>query len=134
MTTLDQAAAQLEAAKIAESQAVAARIDAENAVLALTGVEDEGSKTHRGAAYKVTVTGVVNRRVDEAALGAVREQVSADIFDLAFRFKPEVSVAGVKHLRNNEVELYAIVAQAITATPGKPSVRIEAIGADRLAA
>lgn len=134
MTTIDQAATALEAAKIAEAAATAARIDAENAVLAITGCKDEGSATHRGGQYKVTVTGNVYRKVDEAALAAVRERISAEIFDRVFRYKPEVITAGARYLQLNEVELYGIVAQAITATPGKPSVKVEAVQADRLAA
>lgn len=134
MKQIDVLAAALEAAKIAEAAATAARIDAENAVLAVTGCKDEGSETHRGLAYKVTVTGVVNRRVDEAALGAVRERLSPAICERVFRFKPEVITAGVRYLQQNEPELYAIAAQAITATPGKAQVKVEAIQEQRLAA
>jgi hypothetical protein len=124
---IDTLAAALEAAKIAENAASAARIDAENALIALCGCKDEGSATHRGGAYKVTITGNVNRRVDPAALDAVRGALSPALFDQAFRYKPEVITAGVRYLQNNEPQAYAIAAQAITATPGKPSVRIEAI-------
>lgn len=123
----DQACAALEAAKIAEASATSARIDAERAVLALCPERDEGSVTERSASWKATVTYVVNRRVDEAALAAVRSKLAPDIFNLAFRFKPDISVSGIKHLRNNEPELYAIAAEAFTATPGKPSVHLERV-------
>lgn len=127
MTDFDIACAALEAAKINEARATEARIEAERAVLAQCKERDEGSITERSAQWKATVTFVVNRKVDEAALAAVRDKLAPDIFDLAFRFKPEVSVSGIKHLRNNEPELYAIAAQAITATPGKPQVRLERV-------
>lgn len=126
---IDQLAAALESAKADEAAATAARIAAENALIALLGVKPEGSATHKSAAYKVTITGNVRRIVDEAALAAVRERMSAAMFERAFRFKPEVSVSGVRYLQNNEPELYVIAAQAITATPGKPSVRVEAVAA-----
>lgn len=129
MNPIDTLAAELEAAKIAEAQATAVRIDAERALVNALGVRDEGSETHRGSAYKVTITGVVNRRVAVAALDAVRARLAPPIFEQAFRYKPEVIAAGVKYLRNNEPELYAIAAQAITATPGKPQVKIECVDA-----
>lgn len=125
MNQIDEAAQRLVALKLAEAKATAERIDAETALLLLVDCPAEGSKTHRGQQYKVTVTGNVNRRVDEAALGAVRERLGPAMFEKAFRFKPEVSLSGIKYLRDNEPELYLIASQAITATPGKSSVRVE---------
>jgi hypothetical protein len=125
MNQIDIAAARLVALKLAENQATAARIEAETALLALVDCPAEGSKSHRGQQYKVTVTGNVHRKVDEAALSAVREKLGEAIFDKAFKFKAEVSVAGIKYLRDNEPELYLVASQAITATPGKSSVRVE---------
>ena len=127
MNEIDIAAARLIDLKVAEAAATAARVDAETALLLLVDCPAEGSKTHRGQQFKVTVTGNVNRRVDEAALGAVRERLDPAMFDKAFRFKPEVSVAGIKYLRDNEPDLYTIAAQAFTATPGKASVRAEVL-------
>jgi len=134
MQQIDVLAAALEAAKIAEADATSKRLDAEAALIAELGSRDEGSETHRGTSYKVTVTGVVNRRVDEAALAAVRERLSPAMFERVFRFKPEVITAGVRYLQQNEPELYAVVAQAITAAPGKTQVKVEAITDQRLAA
>lgn len=134
MNALDEAAARLMALKLAENQATAARIEAETALLALVQCPAEGSKTYRGGAYKVTVTGNVHRRVDEAALATVRERLGESIFAQAFKFKPEVSVTGIKYLRDNEPQLYAIAAEAITATPGKSSVRVEVMDSVKEAA
>ena len=134
MNNIDTIAAELEAAKIAEARATAARIDLESQLVALVGVRDEGSQTHRGDAYKVTITGVINRRVDVAALDAVASAMPRALFEQVFRYKPEVIAAGVRYLMNNEPEAYALAAQAITATPGKPGVKIEAFGAMREAA
>jgi hypothetical protein len=122
---IDTAAERLIALKLAEHQATAARIEAEAALLALVQCPDEGSKTYRGLRFKVTVTGNVSRRVDEAALAGVRERLGESMFERAFRFKPEVSVTGIKYLRDNEPQLYAVAAEAIVATPGKSSVKAE---------
>jgi hypothetical protein len=124
---LDQLAAALDFAKAKEMHATAQRIEAENALIELLGAKDEGSQTHKGTNYKVTITGNVYRTVDRAALDAVRSALSPAIFEQVFRFKPEVITAGVRYLMLNEASLYAIAAQAITATPGKSSVRVEAV-------
>jgi len=63
----------------------------------------------------------------EAALNAVRERLGPAMFEKAFRFKPEVSLSGIRYLQQNEPDLYAIAAQAFTATPGKASVRAEVL-------
>ncbi len=131
---LDQAAAALDFAKAKEMHATAQRINAENVLIDLLGVKDEGSQTHKGETYKVTITGNVHRKVDEAALAAVREALPPAIFAQAFRFKPEVVTAGIRYLRLNEADMYAIAAQAITATPGKASVRVEAVEQQKPAA
>lgn len=132
--SLDELSAALEQAKAAEMDATATRIESENKLIALLGVKSEGSATHKGAAYKVTVTGVVHRKVDEAALAAVRATLPPAIFEQVFRFKPDLITAGMRYLQSNEPELYAVAAQAITATPGKPSVRVEHLAANEAAA
>lgn len=126
-TELDTLAAALETAKITEENARAKRVDAELALVRALGCKEEGASTHRGSGYKVTITGVINRRVDAAALDAVRERLSPAMFERAFRYRPEAIDAGVRYLRDNEPALYAIASEAITAQPGKPSVRLERI-------
>jgi hypothetical protein len=127
MTSFAEACQALEDAKIAEARATAARIDAETAVLAHIASKTEGSVSSRGDGWKATATFTMYRKVDPAALEAVREAMPPALFEQAFRFKPEVSTTGIKYLQNNEPAAYAIAAQAITATPGKPSVRVERV-------
>lgn len=126
-TDFDQACAALEAAKIAENAAKQARIDAEAAVLAHATARDEGSTTVRGQRYKAVVTYGVNRTVDAAALSAIAGTIPAALLLQAIEYKPSLRVVGLKYLRGNEPDVYAVLAQAITATPAKPSVRLEAI-------
>jgi hypothetical protein len=126
-TTLDQACAVLEAAKIAEHRATQARIDAEREVLQHAQAKDEGSLTLRGQQYKAVVTYSMNRTIDAAALTAVKDEIPAALFEQAIEYKPAIRAAGLRFLRNNEPDTYAVLAQAITARPGKPSVRLEAV-------
>ena len=125
MTPFDLACAALEAAKIAEARARDVRIDAEDAGLAHITSRDEGSVTVRGQGWKATAVFGLNRTVDEAALSAVRTQVPAPLFDQVIGWAPKLKLDGLRYLRNNEPETYAVLAQAITAKPAKPSVRIE---------
>lgn len=131
---IDQLAAALEAAKIAEARATAARIDAEQALLAVCQAKDEGSVTVRSAEYKATVTYGINRTIDAAALEAVRGSVPGALFDQAFEYAPKIKVAGLRYLMLNEPDTYAALAQAITAKPAKPSVRVERAAAVKEAA
>lgn len=126
-TEFDAACARLEAAKIAEARANSARLDAEAAVLAFVTAKDEGSTTAKGQQYKATVTTGYNRTIDAAALDTVRRVVPTALFDQAIEYKPALKLQGLRYLQANETDTYATLAQAITARPSKPSVRIEAL-------
>lgn len=123
----DTACARLEAAKIAESRATSVRLDAEANLLRLVQSKDEGSVTAKGAAYKATVTTGYNRTIDAALLDNVRRAVPAALFDQAIEYKPALKLQGLRYLQNNEPDTYAVLAQAITARPAKPSVKVEAL-------
>lgn len=125
MNTIDTLAAALDAAKENEERARESRIAAEQALLALVRGKAEGSVTERGDCWKVTVTYGMNRTVDMAALAAVRAKVPAGLFEQAIEYAPKIKLTGLRYLRNNEPEAYAALAQAITAKPAKPSVKVE---------
>lgn len=86
---------------------------------------DEGAVKSDGNAYRITTTYGVNRTIDAAALDAVRAKVPAGLFEQAIEYAPKIKLAGLRYLRNNEPETYALLAQAITAKPAKPSVKVE---------
>lgn len=134
MNTIDTLAATLEAAKAEEARAAQARLEAETALIDALGVKDEGAQTHRGESYRVTITGVINRRIDPAALSALADRIPTPLLLQAVRYKPEPIAAGIRYLRNNEPETYAVLAEALTVTPGKPQVRVEFVGAMKEAA
>lgn len=121
------AAERLEAAKHTERLATEARIRSEAELIALVEAKPEGSVTTRTAGWKVTVTGVVNRSIDAAALAAVRSAMPAALFEQAVRYKPELITAGVRFLQQNEPDAYAQLAQAFTAKPGKTGVVVERV-------
>lgn len=134
MNTIDTLASALEAAKTEEARATQARLDAEAALIDALGVREEGAQTHNGESYRVTITGVINRRIDPAALSALADRIPTPLLLQAVRYKPEPIAAGIRYLRNNEPETYAVLAEALTVTPGKPQVRIERVAAMKEAA
>lgn len=127
MTTIDEAATALAVAKHNENQARTARVAAEEALLAMLETRDEGTVSARGVAWKVTARYGINRTVDAAALEAVRAAVPREMFEQVIEYKPAIKLPGLRYMRNNEPQTYAVLAQAITAKPAKPSVSIEAI-------
>lgn len=130
MNAFDAAAYDLEEARIAEAAATARRIECEQSLLRLMPSKAEGSLTERGLHYKVTVTYGVNRTLDVAALDAVRAELPPALFEQAVEYKPAIKTAGLRYLAANEPETYAVLAQAITAKPAKPSVKVEVIPAE----
>ncbi|HAI59232.1 MAG TPA: hypothetical protein DCM32_05080 [Xanthomonadaceae bacterium] len=117
-------------AKAAEEAARERRIAAETALLAeLQTDKAEGSTTYKLDAYKVTVTAGINRRIDRAVLAHIRADMSPALFKRAIRWIPEVDVTGLRYLQNNEPDAYRVLANAITATPAKPSVKVELVAA-----
>jgi len=123
--TIDELAFELEDAKAKEASANAARIGVEKRLIELLGAKEEGAETHRGDQYKVTITGVMNRRFDAEALAGVAVQLSPELMGHCVRYKPEPINEGIRYLRNNEPEAYAVLATALKVTPGKAQVRIE---------
>ena len=132
---IDTAAAALLAAKEAERAATEARIDAEQALIALAGdLKAEGASTLLSDAFKVTITTKITRSVDQAKLAEVASQVPAEFGKRLIRWKPDLVLTELRYIEANEPQLYAIVAQAITAKPAKPAVEVKAVETKREAA
>lgn len=131
MSSINTAAllvAELQAAKIAEAKAIERRIDAEMALIAELGQpKAEGATSYKIPGYRITVTGVVNRTVDPVMLAQVKAVMPPGLFDQAIRYKPDIILTGLRYLQNNEPEAYGLLAQAITAKPGKTQVKVEPI-------
>lgn len=125
MSNIDTLALELNEAKKIEEAARLARIEVENRIIAELGVKDEGSQSHKGEQYKITITGKINRTLDIAAWDAVKNHIPEKYWPV--KFKPEIDVTGLKWLRENESGIYATACQAISSKTGKPSVTLEVI-------
>lgn len=112
-------------AKRLEEQWKQKRIEAGNAIAEALGTPDEGSKTHKvdELGVKVTVKQPVNRRVDWTAFDAVAAAHPGE--HLPVVHKRELDTKGLKWIRDNQPQLYAELARAITATPGRVQIEIK---------
>jgi len=97
--------------------------------LAVAPSKSEGAVLSVGDGYRITTTYGVNRTVDAAALDAIRPQIPAALFEQAITYKPALVLAGVRFLMNNEPDTWAVLAQAVTAKPSKPAVKVEPLEA-----
>lgn len=126
-TALERAARALAAAKGVEEVARDARLKAENDLLALLPSTAEGTITEVAGDLKVSVRYSIHRTVDQAKLSEIAPQVPEAIGKRLFRWKADIEMRELRFLQGNEPEMYALVAQAITARPAKPSVSVEPV-------
>lgn len=125
-SALERAAERLIQAKAAEQTAQQARLVAELEVLDLLGeINGEGTTHVEDGNYKVTVRCAMNRTIDRDALCQIAPMIPEAIAKRLFRWKPELDLKELRYLQSNEVDLYGIVAQAITMKPAKPSITVE---------
>ena len=128
-TLLEYAAERLIQAKAAEQQAQHARLTAELEVLDLLGeLDGEGTTRFEAGDYKLTVRTSMTRNVDKDVLAEIAPNIPEAIAKRLFRWKPELDLKELRYLQSNEVELYGIVAQAITMKSAKPAITVERVG------
>ena len=124
--TAEDAAADLLAARKMREEADKLVLECEQELIDMLGNPEEGSKTHRLNGFKVEVKGVINRKVDWDVLDSIcatlAEQES--FFMAPVKIKRELDVTEVKRLLRDQPGVYARLAKAITATPGKTGVTI----------
>ena len=108
-------------AKDAETKDTLTRVAIGDAIAAQLGYPLEGSKTHTVDEYRVTIKGVVNRRVDWEALDALK------LGDKSPEKTPkrELDVAGLRWWWDSDPATYRAILRAITATPGRVQVTVE---------
>jgi hypothetical protein len=122
MENIEQLAAQWLAAKTAENAARDGRLEVEAAIVEITGLRDEGSKTHEAGQYKISVTSSMTRTLDPEKWAEIEASIPEAMRPVIY--KPSLELKGLRYLQQNEPDTYAIVAQAITAKHAKPSIKI----------
>lgn len=108
---------------IASNQAELIRI--EKTLIPLLNEKQDGSATTRTPlGKKIVLKNKTNYKLDGTKLLKVRNKIPEALLPL--KVKELLDETRLKYLRNNEPDVYAIFAEAITATPAKPNVTVEA--------
>lgn len=110
-------------AKAEEDKAKAKRIELEEELIGLVGQKQEGAQTHTIGEYKITITGVLNRKIDwDMFDSAIAAKIPESLQPV--KIKRELDETGVKFLENNEPQIYKVLLPALTIKPGKTNVKI----------
>lgn len=111
-----------QAAKTAEAEARDQRLAIEEQIIALTGMKEEGSQTHKAGARKVKVTGKLTRKLLPEEWERIAKTIPEALHPV--QYKPSLDLKGLRYLENNEPETYSLVCQAIETKPAKPAVEV----------
>jgi hypothetical protein len=124
--TPEDVAADLLAAKKLHEETKKLVLEHEQELIDMLGQLEEGSKTHRLQGFKVEVKGVINRKVDWPTFDAVCQQIAQQeaFFMEPVKVKRELDETEVKRLAREQPGVYARLAKALTATPGKTGVTV----------
>jgi len=114
-------------AKQAETKATAARVAAEERILALRPAKEEGSETFEAAGVKVTVTGKLTYSCDDVrALAKACVASSMPANWIPVKAKTELDATGAKWLRTTAPDVWArVVAPHVTIKPAKTSITVK---------
>ena len=112
-------------AKRREDEARKSRIEIENQISVALEKKSEGSITHKLNHYKVTLTQPIYRKIDLAKWEGVKTLIGADMWPV--KVIVEADATGCRYLANNEPQLWALIADAFTVTPGKIGVEVKEV-------
>ena len=113
------------AAKQAETEANARRIELEKHIIDLIGKPDEGVRNEDGDEYKVKVEQRIIRKLDEKAWAVVADQIPEALRPVTIKETLTVETKGVRWLKDNEPGFYKLLCSAMEEKPAKPSVKVE---------
>lgn len=78
--------------------------------------------------FEVYMKYTINRKLDEAALPAVMQQLPEDsnarVLDVLITYKPQLVLSGFRELPEDQAKIFA---QALTEEPGTPQLEIQKI-------
>lgn len=124
--TTDVVLGELVAAKAAESAANKARVALEEELIKVVGYDKiEGAQTFGIGEYKVTITGKLNRKVENVQalhMACIDLGLSPDLHPI--RTKVEADQTALRYLAHNEIEIFAKLAKFIVTEPAKTAVSI----------
>ena len=110
-------------AKRDEKKANMRRLDIEAQLAEALEIKSEGASTTHIEGYKITATQPVTRKVDVKRWQELQNAIDPAMWPV--KWKLEADATGCKYLANNEPELWAKIADAFEAKPGKIGFKIE---------
>ena len=131
VTPADQLVAEIEKLAIQLTAAERTLKDAQKhldqiktALIAKVGVKDEGTQSFHIHGATIKTVGKINRTLDEKLWDGIKTRIPAPLANRLVKYKPALDLKELRYVENNEPELWAVVASAITSKPAKPSVSV----------
>lgn len=112
-------------AKRREDEAKRQRLEVEKAIASALDVKSEGAITHKLTVYKVTLTQPIYRKLDVAKWDAVKTNIGQEFWPV--KVITEADATGCKWLAKERPDLWAMIADAFTVSPGKIGVEVKEI-------
>ena len=112
-------------AKRREDEAKKARLEVEAQISAALEKKPEGAITHKLEHYKVTLTQPIYRKLDIEKWPTVKTLIGQEFWPI--KVAVEADPAGCKWLAKERPDLWALIADAFTVTPGKVGVEVKEI-------
>ena len=124
--SLDELVADWIDAKRDEDAANRRRVSIETLIIELAGEPDEGSATHELIdGSKLTITAKITRTVNEAVWRSIMAKVPESLRPITFVEEAKLDLKGLRWLQQNQPEIYAFCARAITAKKAKTAVSLK---------
>lgn len=112
-------------AKRREDDAKKSRIEIEAQIGAALEKKPEGAITHKLEHYKVTLTQPIYRKLDLEKWPIVKNLIGQEFWPI--KITVEADSTGCKWLAKERPDLWALIADAFTVTPGKVGVEVKEI-------
>ena len=112
-------------AKTREADAIALRRDLATRIRAATGHTGEGQKTYAADGWKISVKAPLVRSMDWTAWETVKARIPQALWPI--EMKPALDEKGVKWLQDNDQEIYAVLAEALTVKPGSVQITVKEV-------
>ena len=113
------------ASRAALDEMIAAK---ETALLSYVNTKDEGAAKTIIGDVEITVTGRINRKLDIDEFDKIKEDLPASYAKKVVKYKPSLDLRTLRAMQEHDADAYGMMARCITATPGKPAIKIELHG------
>ena len=112
-------------AKRREDDGKRQRLEVEKSIAQALEVKSEGAITHKLEHYKVTLTQPIYRKLDLEKWPTVKTLIGSEFWPI--KVVVEADPTGCKWLARERPDLWALIADAFTVTPGKVGVEVKEI-------